>query len=504
LSGFALLLVRKRQSHYLLIFSRLIRKPIIATKFRKYQRKRRGMMISRGVVISFWWTYHLLSNTVTTAAVADPAIVDRLIEWVENAEHGVWNHDKIEIRRPNVPGAEYLGVFAKADIEQNELLMQIPRERYIHIMDHALPMDVDDEEEHMVNYRTNICRLATALQKEMLAYEEQDPSSSSSSPYGPYLAYLQQQSKGQLPVRWSAAGKDRLRQILPELDREDVVDWIGLHYGFCTSPPPSSSSSDNNNSESSNNETTEPPAMAVDKDIIALTVQRCYDVALIPLWDMVNHDNGKANVDTSSWYDPHGIKVFASRPILAGEEILATYDLCRDCGDIEALDDGTTEIFRDFGFVEPYPQRWTWADHGVWFEVHQDEEQPEQLSIRWDDHHGGGGTSLSDRPDRHTFGPAQGPGLDLLRRELDRLRQWEDDNMDTVDGCNNNNNIHNNGEAMSIPAHECYFIQQYHNAIRTALPLAIAAAEQAAAAGIDRGDRSNSNNESQSNPTCPN
>jgi hypothetical protein len=63
----------------------------------------------------------------------------------------------------------------------------------------------------------------------------------------------------------------------------------------------------------------------------------------------------------SSWHDPDGIIVYTSRPIAAGDKLLATYDLCSDYGDHEADDDdGTKEIFRDFGFVEPYPQRRTW------------------------------------------------------------------------------------------------------------------------------------------------
>jgi SET domain len=432
------------------------------------------LLVSRVLLLLLLLTPKVV--VIVSAGVVDQAIVDELIAWVESAEHGFWNGDKIEIRKAD--DGDYLGVFAKADIATHELLLQIPRDRYIHIMDDSLSTDYEDQR-GFDNYYTNVCRLATKLQQELLAYttalssssttsnnttanDDNDndggntatasSSSSLSSPYGPYLAYLQQQTTGQLPATWSTAGKDRLRQVLPAVNR-DVVDWIEMHFTFCTQ-------------EQQQNEDQQG---GVDRHLIALTVQRGYDVALIPLWDMVNHDNGRVNVGTNSWHDPHGMRVAASRPIKAGQEIFATYDKCTDCADVAEYW-GTTEILRDFGFVEPYPQRWTWDDQRVWFEVHQrDETTPGAdgtttdtnpvLSVIWDEH------SINDDSSLY-YGPLQGTGLEFVQRELARLQQlrllFNDDD-----------------ECLALP-HECHWIQQYHQSLSTALSLAIIAAAAAA------------------------
>jgi hypothetical protein len=439
------------------------------------------MLLLRPVTLYWWLCFPLLSlssfwvvllvptTVVVNAAVVDPAIVDCLIEWVLSAEHGVWNRDKLEIRRPN-DAAEYLGVFAKADIAKDELLMQIPRNRYIQIMDESLPMDYDDQR-GFDNYYTNICRLAAKLQRELTAYRSSSSLSSvdnnNDNDFAPYLAYLAQQTPGQLPATWSKAGQERLRKILPTANH-DVLDWIEMHYDFCTKD------------------------LGVDKNIIALTVQRCYDVALIPLWDMVNHDNGKVNVVTSSWHDPHGIQVWASRPITAGEEIYATYDKCTDCSDVAEYW-GTTEVLRDFGFVEPYPQRWTWDDLQVWFEVHQrqsqeNDDEDSRLTVIWDDHDGGGSSALfpnlNQQEDLVLYGPMKGVGLEFVKSELARLLE-----------------LHLDDECHALP-HECYFIQQYQQAILTALPLAIAAAERHALI-IAANESCNANDgDDAHNPSC--
>ena len=72
-----------------------------------------------------------------------------------------------------------------------------------------------------------------------------------------------------------------------------------------------------------------------------------------------------------------GTIVHASKTIFAGEEILANYDKCFDCGD-DATEQGTPEILKNFGFVEGYPHRWVFQGHDgkfdgfedLWFEIH--------------------------------------------------------------------------------------------------------------------------------------
>lgn len=151
-------------------------------------------------------------------AVVAPEMIENLIEWVTSAEHSYWNADKLEIRRAD--DGDHLGVFAKADILPNELLMQISPERYIHIIGDSLPTD-GEEQLYTENYWKNVCKLATKLQ--VLA----------STNSNGYLDYLKEQSRGQLPVAWSEAGKERLRHVLPTFNREDVLDWVDTKFSFC-------------------------------------------------------------------------------------------------------------------------------------------------------------------------------------------------------------------------------------------------------------------------------
>jgi hypothetical protein len=71
----------------------------------------------------------------------------------------------------------------------------------------------------------------------------------------------------------------------------------------------------------------------------------------------------------SSWHDPDGIKVYFSRPIAAGDKLLATYDLCSDCGDHEADDDDGTGNIPRFWLCRTLSPAQDVAAVGVWFEV---------------------------------------------------------------------------------------------------------------------------------------
>lgn len=123
---------------------------------------------------------------------------------------------------------------------------------------------------------------------------------------------------------------------------------------------------------------------ALDRHFMALVVQRGFDEALIPIYDMVNHNRGKVNTVTRpSVTSEDGFGMYATRDILAGEELFFAYHDCKfslfilqfekknnhnhtsniffplvapDSGTVPEYW-GTPEILRDFGFVEPYPHR---------------------------------------------------------------------------------------------------------------------------------------------------
>mmetsp|Transcript_2483 Transcript_2483/g.3696 ORF Transcript_2483/g.3696 Transcript_2483/m.3696 type:complete len:401 (+) Transcript_2483:85-1287(+) len=304
----------------------------------------------------FFSTMVLFASAVTHSIDDSSTLVSELVNWVQSEEGFV--NDKIQIRRvdPADPNS-YFGVFANADIDAHEVLMEIPQSCYIEIFDVAKDEYVvqDSAEDSMAAYHSNICNLSHRLMEEMEL--------GNGSEYAPYIAYLKAQKPGQLPVSWSQSGKDLLRQVLRP--GHDGVDWIDMYF-------------------LQNNSTNQKDACITNDpfeiNMLELTVQRSYDAALIPIWDMLNHHNGHYNAEQiTSIYDEVGTIVHASKAIFSGEEILASYDKCFDCGD-DAMEQGTPEILKNFGFVEGYPHRWVFnGDDGkfdgledLWFEVHSD------------------------------------------------------------------------------------------------------------------------------------
>ena len=389
----------------------------------------------------------LFTSVTTTAA---DTLTDDIIEWVRSK--GGYFSDKLEIRHRNKKypihddddekedTSPILGVFAKHDIPNKERLLQIPHECYIQVREEdAKDMDVDDFQQSLRAYHENLCQLALKLKAEMNNASLLDAASSAQSNhhyYAPYIAYLKTQTPGRLPAMWSPVGKDLLRRVLPP--HSDGVDWLDLYYkDHC----------DIITEEDDD-----------DAHIMALTVQRAYDVALIPLWDMVNHDNGKINTENDSMYANGGIQVRASREIHAGEEIYATYDKCVDCMDIDDYW-GTPEILRDFGFVEDYPRRWVFVDQEIWFEIWKDEDTGE-LEVIWDDD--------DDPGHEDAYGAPGKEGIEFLQKELVRLEDI------SLDSCPD-----------SVPKNECDIILQYHSSAKTAMAAAIEAAK---ARARDNGD----------------
>lgn len=279
----------------------------------------------------------LIPTLVTTLLIilsvgARAYVIDDMITWVQSA--GGSFSDKLEIRRMDPEDAfSPYGVYAKEYIEAKESLMIIPHECYIAIHD-AENIDIEDWEEP---YHNNLCNLAQKLMTEMKLGEK--------SQYAPYIAYLQTQKRGQLPVNWSEDGKEVLKQFYPE--GHQVVNWIDQHFKQkeCIGDDP------------------------FEEHMVEMTVQRCFDEALIPIWDMVNHDNGRINTENDSMHEKDGLKVRASKDIEAGEQIYASYDKCVDCMEMQYLV-GTLNILKDFGFVENYPHRYVDAEKDIWFEIH--------------------------------------------------------------------------------------------------------------------------------------
>jgi hypothetical protein len=354
------------------------------------------------------------------AALADE-IDDDIISWVRSM--GGFISEKIEFRRRDRnDDTSPFGVFASDDFKALEHIMTIPHDCYIHIWDQGVEnMELETEEATVNAYRNNLLKLSQRLGEEM---EKGDKSK-----YAPYVAYLKTQKTGQLPAAWSEDGRNVLRKLLPV--GSDVVDWLE-NIGFTNSTHP------------------------LEHHLMAMTVQRCFDVALIPAWDMVNHDNGLINTETTSLYAKGGTKVWATKHIVAGEEMYHSYDKCADCMDVASYW-GTTEILRDFGFVERYPQRWVFPDKRIWFEIWEYEGE---LYVYWDE---------PEAPGDEAYGLPDKEGIDFIRAEWERLQTT----------------VHEDELLPSLPEHELRVILEYKEAAITAMKLALEAAENAEEAAAE-------------------
>ena len=78
---------------------------------------------------------------------------------------------------------------------------------------------------------------------------------------------------------------------------------------------------------------------------------RASDIGLIPLYDLMNHHNGKINTRLSRDGEG-GLYVTASVDIMEGEPIYNTY--ARNGWE------SSIDTFNAYGFVEDYPQLWRW------------------------------------------------------------------------------------------------------------------------------------------------
>jgi hypothetical protein len=263
-------------------------------------------------------------NATITEETSHSQITENLIEWVRS-EGGYFNA-KLEIRRMDPENKDSpFGVFAKEEIEEEETLMEVPRKCYISLDDDEVQSTAEYEKsggEDMATimgiYFENTCRLAHKFLDELNAFQAEDGKSA----HGPFLAYLETQRKGQIPATFSEAGKNVLRKITGPTTTKSKnygnyalppylsVDWIDEHFkktGCIKEDNP------------------------MEEHAVALAIQRGYDFEFIPIWDMVNHDNGKLNTDNNAIHSDEGLKVWATEDIPAGAEIYATYNFCTDC-----------------------------------------------------------------------------------------------------------------------------------------------------------------------------
>ena len=346
----------------------------------------------------------------STASSDDDKLIQPLIGWLRS--QGGFFSEKLEIRRadPN-DAASYYGMFVKEDVEAKEKLFEIPRECII-----SVPGEIDLEEDE---YFEQLCPLSQKLLKEMrLANDSQ---------YGPFINYLLSQRYGQIPATYSKPGKALLRKVIGKaLPPKRATTWISkkLKKTGCISKDD-----------------------PFEEQAVALAAQRGWDNMLIPVLDLVNHHNGKVNTENNSARAGGNIIVQASKAIKAGEELYTTYDECIECGGTADWW-GTPEIFRDFGFVEPYPQRYHFLKQDISFKIDEivKDDGTSELDLTW-------------------WEGEQVPGewgIHFLRDEVKRLKKVAKDEFDAA--------------REVVPENELDAILKFHEAITVAMSTALKAA----------------------------
>jgi len=304
------------------------------------------------------------------------AYQQRLVDWIRKDPKGFF-HPSILFKRLGSDGNS--GPYAMhitQDIPKGTPLIVLPRKYVLDSSHNGIQYDKDDDYSQIMC--VTVARMVNEYDKQYYddGDNDNDEQSSSSSFYAPYLSYLFDEtvggtSRGLLPTSWSQKAKDTLYLILD-------TDWDGdggagsvlepqdfeieSVFEACDIDMILGGDGDDDDDDDDDYYYEEDKQWAEDANLF-LEARGWYD-KLIPVVDMLNHINGPAkNVEvTHIINDSNDIAAYASRDISAGEQLQYSYSECMDStcdfGAIKYSYD-TQDIFKDYGFVELYPRRWS-------------------------------------------------------------------------------------------------------------------------------------------------
>ncbi|KAG7364025.1 SET methyltransferase domain containing protein [Nitzschia inconspicua] len=263
--------------------------------------------------------------------------VPGLLEWIQSLPNGFVSN-KITIPQDTTTttsssvhslSASNVFLFAQTDITKNETVMYIPTQALI------------GQEKEVAGRNCPMLRMIL---------EEYDKGTESK--YYPYIRFLlgRQNVDGDDGIRkattaaWSTKGQALLKTMVGR----ELLPYKFLR--LCTSKCPTVCS-DNK----------DPKRQQLQQDAYLIVMSRKKSGLMIPLFDFINHRNGKwQNVDMEIHTD--GVRVYAIRDILAGEQLYRSLTECINCGNYK-YKYVTQHVLQDCGFVEAYPRRWV-VDRG--------------------------------------------------------------------------------------------------------------------------------------------
>jgi hypothetical protein len=349
-----------------------------------------------------------ISNSPETNVVLQQGVVD----WIRK-EGGYFN-PKQEFRPASL---HHFGVFASQDIPKGEMLVSVPWKCILTADTDELDNDIYCDSTHYIIEEMN---------------------KGNDSFYAPYLEYLQAAPPVHFASTFSKQGKRLFKQILGNaLPPKRATAWVSKYW--------------KKECEGS----LDPNHVQVAMQLIS----RGDDDTLTPLYDMYNHRNGdwlntecrhKRNKDHA---------MYASRDIKAGEEIFLSYNQCAHCRN-RKFTYGTPELYRDYGFVEQYPQRWIFHEQEIAFDLYQDEESGEVYLVWLDD-------DVDEEFD--DLYEVSEWGIEILQGHLERLKKLYKQILRP---------LKSNPFQEELPQQDLDSIMAYYNALTLALELAVEASEE--------------------------
>jgi hypothetical protein len=195
------------------------------------------------------------------------------------------------------------GAVALYDIEQGAELIQVPWKLVI-------------GSEGLQDQMADMCQVVRAIETELRLGE--------TSLWHEYLALDDSIINSRLPTLWGASALEELQGLPPQEDATRHVRWF---LEDCKGQLDDQ----------------------VTQQALLCFITRASAVGMVPIYDLLNHHNGERNAKLQ--LTEMGVELIAFEPIPAGQQIYLSYGI-----------KSASTMFRDYGFVEPWPQIWMWTD----------------------------------------------------------------------------------------------------------------------------------------------
>ena len=317
------------------------------------------------------------------AAVPDK-LTDDLISWL--LSNGAFIDERLSIRHvdPTDP-TSVRGIFADhGPFLEDETLFTIPND----LIYDGKVREVKKNANKVWTDHHNDCGTTYEIHNAMLGGD-------GDTPYGRYLAH---QPKRYIPGYWYSEGRELLGIILGEnLPRQRAVEdavqegWLDYCKGATSDE--------------------------LEVHASQLVTARADGKLMVPYYDMINHRNGHWYNARHSHTRKKGFSLVTNQKVEQGEQLYCSYNTCTICG--SRIDTwGTPEMFEGYGFVEPFPQRYSFESVRLKFGL--DEKKGGRKSGKAKSN--GGDDDRDGLVVKWYVLPSQ-KGLDFLKTELDRLRK---------------------------------------------------------------------------------